>query len=46
MVRPSNPASRRVLERGGFVATGLVALHGAPTMRLQIGSAEYNRLVA
>ena len=34
MVRPGNPASRRVLERNGFVAEGLVELHAAPTMRL------------
>ncbi len=34
LVRPANPASRRVLERAGFAAQGEVELHGAPTVLL------------
>ncbi|MCQ2003777.1 GNAT family N-acetyltransferase [Rhizobium sp. NRK18] len=32
LVRPVNGASRRVLEKCGFVQEGMVELHGAPTM--------------
>jgi RimJ/RimL family protein N-acetyltransferase len=32
LARPANPASRRVLERIGFIYERDVALHGAPTM--------------
>jgi RimJ/RimL family protein N-acetyltransferase len=32
LVRPANPASRRVLERTGFTFEQEVELHGAPTM--------------
>lgn len=31
LVRPANPASRRVLEKCGFAFEGEVMLHGAPT---------------
>lgn len=34
LVRPANPASRRVLERAGFVSEGQVMLDGAPTVLL------------
>lgn len=34
LVRPANPASRRVLERVGFVPEGEVLLEGAPTVLL------------
>lgn len=34
LVRPANPASRRVLEKAGFASLGLIPLGGAPTERL------------
>lgn len=34
LVRPANPASRRVLERAGFIPEAEIMLDGAPTVLL------------
>jgi len=41
LVRPANPASRRVLERTGFTFEREVELHGAPTMLYTLEQSVY-----
>ena len=43
LARPTNPASRRVLEKCGFVFERDVTLHGAPTMLFAISSTMFGQ---
>jgi len=44
LVRPANPASRRVLERTSFIFEREVELHGAPTMLFALEKSRYTAL--